>query len=387
MPVATEQDVNNAVDAARKAFKSWRNVSVEDRRSALLAWSNKLRTYKDGLTDIICKEVGRPRPFSAMEIDITTGTIDTLAALDLPVERIEDDTKVLTTRYVPLGVVGAICPWNFPLILSLNKVASALITGCVIIVKPSPFTPYSALKCVEAAQEFFPPGVVQILGGNDKLGPMLTAHAGIDKIAFTGSIATGKKIMEACSKTLKRVTLELGGNDAVIVLPDVNIEKVAPEVVLGCLQNSGQVCIASKRVFIHQDIYEPFLAAMIGFTAHLKPGDPSDPNTGLGPVQNLMQYERVKGFVDDCRENGFKFATGDQKVKEGKGYFIQPTVCHSSCLTLVAEKQVNVELSDHRQPTHKQQNRAGRALRYVVVVYLLFSQSLLIALPNANNHP
>jgi len=198
VPVATEQDVNTAVEAARNAFRSWRTVSVNDRRSALLAWSEKLRSYKDELTDILCKEVGRPRPFSAMEVDIVADTIDTLAALDLPVERIEDETKVLTTRYVPLGVVGAICPWNFPLILSLSKVASALITGCVIIVKPSPFTPYSALKCVEAAQAFFPAGVVQILGGNDKLGPMLTAHAGVDKIAFTGSTATGKKIMEAC---------------------------------------------------------------------------------------------------------------------------------------------------------------------------------------------
>lgn len=209
VPVATDADVNAAVAAARRAFKSWRNVPIEERRQGLLKWSDRLVEYKDELTDILCKEVGRPRQFSAMEVDIIKGTIDTLAALDLPVERIEDDTKTLTTRYVPLGVVGAICPWNFPLILSLNKVASALITGCTIIVKPSPFTPYSVLKCVEIAQEFFPAGVVQVLGGDDKLGPMLTAHPGVNKIAFTGSIATGKKIMEACSKTLKHVTLEL----------------------------------------------------------------------------------------------------------------------------------------------------------------------------------
>ena len=204
--------------------------------------------------------------------------------------------------------------------------ASALITGCTIIIKPSPFTPYSTLKCIEIAQEFFPAGVVQVLGGDDKLGPMLTAHPGIDRIAFTGSIATGKKIMEACAKTLKRVTLELGGNDVSIVLPDVNIQQVAPEVVLGALQNSGQVCIATKRVFIHQDIYRPFVDAMVAFTKYLKPGSPEDPSTGLGPVQNKMQYDRVMGFVDDCREKGYTFATGEQTVKQGKGYFVQPTI-------------------------------------------------------------
>lgn len=162
--------------------------------------------------------------------------------LSLPQDRTEDDEKILTTRYMPLGVVGAICPWNFPLVLSMGKVIPAILTGCCIIVKPSPFTPYTALKAFELAQECFPPGVIQVLGGDDKLGPMMTAHSGIAKISFTGSIATGKRIMEACSKTLKRVTLELGGNDASIVLPDVDIEKVAPQLVMGAFQNSGQVC-------------------------------------------------------------------------------------------------------------------------------------------------
>ena len=161
--------------------------------------------------------------------------------LTVPEERVEDDDKVITTRYQPLGVVGAICPWNFPLVLSFGKIIPAVLTGCTIIVKPSPFTPYTALKAIELAQEIFPPGVIQVLGGDDKLGPMLTQHPGIAKISFTGSIATGKKIMAACASTLKRVTLELGGNDASIVLPDVDIEKTAPELVLGAFQNSGQV--------------------------------------------------------------------------------------------------------------------------------------------------
>jgi len=166
------------------------------------------------------------------------------AQLELPQERVEDDDKVITTRYTPLGVVGAICPWNFPLVLSFGKIIPAVLTGCTIIVKPSPFTPYTALKAIELAQEVFPPGVISVLGGDDALGPMFTAHPGIAKISFTGSIATGKKIMQACSSTLKRVTLELGGNDASIVLPDVDVEKTAPELVLGAFQNSGQASLS-----------------------------------------------------------------------------------------------------------------------------------------------
>ena len=161
--------------------------------------------------------------------------------LSLPEERYEDDERVAITRFTPLGVVGAICPWNFPIALSIGKMLPALLTGCTIIIKPSPFTPYTALKFTELAQQVFPPGVVQAVGGDDKLGPMMTVHPGIAKISFTGSIATGKRVMEACAKTLKRVTLEMGGNDASIILPDVDVEKVAPQVAMGAFMNSGQV--------------------------------------------------------------------------------------------------------------------------------------------------
>lgn len=230
------------------------------------------------------------------------------------------------TKYKPLGVVGAICPWNFPLVLSLGKVIPALLTGCTIIIKPSPFTPYSALKAVELAQQIFPPGVVQALGGDDRLGPMFTAHPGIAKISFTGSTATGKKIMAACASTLKRVTLELGGNDASIVLPDVNIAKVAPELVLGAFQNSGQVCVATKRIYIHESIYQETLKAMSDFAKNLKIGNPDDAGVQLGPVQNEMQYERVKGFFAEAKKNNFNIVAGSADVPTSKGFFFEPTI-------------------------------------------------------------
>jgi len=224
-----------------------------------------------------------------MEVKGAVGFFDHHLVLDMPEERVEDDEKVMLTRFTPLGVVGAICPWNFPIILSLGKVVPALLTGNTIIVKPSPYTPYTTLKVVELAQDIFPPGVVQAIGGNDLLGPMFTKHPDIAKISFTGSIATGKKIYAACASTLKRVTLELGGNDASIVLPDVDVEKVAPELVMGAFQNSGQVCVATKRIYIHQDIYEPMLKAMVEFTKNnVKTGAP-DSGALLGPIQNEMQ--------------------------------------------------------------------------------------------------
>lgn len=184
------------------------------------------------------------RKFANEEVKGTAFFIAHHLSLDIPEERIEDDEKIVKTRYMPLGVVGAICPWNFPLILSAGKIAPALMTGNTIIVKPSPYTPYTTLKLVELAQEIFPPGVVQVIGGDDRLGPMLTQHPKIAKISFTGSIATGKKIMAACAGTLKRVTLELGGNDASIILPNVDVEKVAPEVAMGAFFNSGQVYLS-----------------------------------------------------------------------------------------------------------------------------------------------
>lgn len=155
-------------------------------------------------------------------------------------DKIEDDEKTIYTEYTPLGVCAGIIPWNFPLVLSVGKIAPALLTGNAIIIKPSPFTPYTGLKVVEIMQEFFAPGLIQAVGGNNELGAQMCAHPDIAKISFTGSIATGKKVAETSARTLKRVTLELGGNDASIILPDVDIKKVAPEVVMGAFQNSGQ---------------------------------------------------------------------------------------------------------------------------------------------------
>lgn len=227
--------------AGQKAFKTWSQTPIAKRKELMMKFIDLYSNYEKEFTELLCKESGKPRAFANSEVVMAKGMIEHHANLEPPVEKYEDAEKIITTRYIPLGVVGAICPWNFPIVLSVGKISPALISGCTIIVKPSPFTPYTALKLVELAQEVFPPGVVQVLGGDDKLGPMLTAHPGIAKISFTGSIATGKKVMEACAKTLKRITLEMGGNDPCIVYPDVDMDKAVPEVTMGCFWNSGQV--------------------------------------------------------------------------------------------------------------------------------------------------
>jgi acyl-CoA reductase-like NAD-dependent aldehyde dehydrogenase len=244
------------------------------------------------------------------------------------IETKEEPYKKVFTRYVPLGVVVGIIPWNYPVFLAIGKLGPAVLTGNAIILKPSPFTSYSALKIAELAQNFFPHGVVQAIAGDDSLGPLLTAHPGVHKISFTGSTTTGKRVMESCAKTLKRVTLELGGNDAAIVCADVDPDDVGPKIAQLALANSGQICIAIKRVYVHETVYPRVLSSMVDFINKMKVGDGSDETVSLGPVTNSLQYDVVKGLLADIDAQKHKLATGSTKPLEtvGKGYFISPTV-------------------------------------------------------------
>jgi acyl-CoA reductase-like NAD-dependent aldehyde dehydrogenase len=210
VPTASKDDVEDAVKAANSAYRKWSKKSWEERQEALTRFKEVYSSYLDELTELLIKETGKPEQFARAEIEGVAAWSDWHINLSQPEqEKHEDDEKIVTTRFVPLGVVAAICPWNFPVLLSVGKILPAVLTGNAIIVKPSPFTPYSSLKVVELAQQVFPPGLVQVLGGDDKLGPALVDHPDVHKVSFTGSIATGKRIMQAAAKTLKRVTLEV----------------------------------------------------------------------------------------------------------------------------------------------------------------------------------
>ncbi|KAJ5479974.1 hypothetical protein N7530_005483 [Penicillium desertorum] len=285
VPVATPKDLDNAADAAKAAFKIWSATPYEDRKKAVLAYADAIDQYSDQFRDLLITEQGKPSFQATLETTNSINWIRGMAALPLLEDIIEDDdTRTVVTRHVPLGVVGAIVPWNFPLLLATGKIAPALLTGNVIIVKPSrkPFAPYCGLKLVELAQKFFPPGVVQSLSGDDDLGPWLTSHPAIDKISFTGSTATGKRVLQSASRTLKRVTLELGGNDPAIVFPDVDIEKVAEKVAFFAFLNSGQVCLNLKRIYVHSSIFDEFKDALVRQVKSYTVGDGSKTESPTG---------------------------------------------------------------------------------------------------------
>ncbi|KUJ13663.1 aldehyde dehydrogenase [Mollisia scopiformis] len=327
VPIATERDLDEAVEVAREAFKSWSKTTWAERQQVLAKMRAELQKHVPEMAKLLSLEGGKPIQFATGEVMASIGTLDYHAKAPSPGEEIlQDDADLkLTLRYVPLGVAAAICPWNFPLVLAMGKLCAAILTGNTIIIKPSPFTPYSVLKFAEMIQQYVPPGVVQALNGDDRMGPMMTEHPGIDKISFTGSITTGKRVMMASAKTLKRVTLELGGNSACIICPDVDIAKVAPLVALGAFFNSGQLCVASKRLFVHESIYQEMLQELTKVVKGWKVGGTAEEGIMLGPVQNEMQYNIVKGFFEDCAVNGYEFALGG-KVGGEDGFVIQPAI-------------------------------------------------------------
>ncbi|KAF6809692.1 aldehyde dehydrogenase [Colletotrichum sojae] len=328
VPLSTAEDVDRAVQAARRAQEAWAETPYEERKAAVAKLGDLIEQHLDEFTQLLTKEQGKPLGFAQFEITEAIKHFRGVPTLPFPGETVSDDPdRQVITRYVPLGVAVGIVPWNFPILLACGKIAPALITGNAFILKPSPFTPYSDLKIAELAQQVFPPGVFQALSGDDNLGPWLTSHPGVDKVSFTGSTATGKRVMESCAKTLKRVTLELGGNDAAIVFPDVDIKAVAPKIAMLALYNSGQVCVAIKRIYIHESIYDELVAEMANVIKNLPVGDGQQEGTMLGPVQNQLQFERVKDLLKDIEAQQHKLAAGSTAPSSsGKGYFITPTM-------------------------------------------------------------
>ena len=237
----------------------------------------------------------------------------------------DNDQAYIVVRRVPVGVVGAMVPWNYPVILAAWKIAPALLTGNTLVLKPSPFTPLVTLRVGELMRDVLPPGVLNIVSGGDSLGPRMSAHPGFDKLSFTGSTVTGKRVMESASKDLKRLTLELGGNDAAIVMPDVDIEEVATKLFWGAFVNSGQICIAAKRVFIHESIYDKFSEVLVRLAKSTPMGPGDRDGVELGPVQNRAQFDRLCGLLQDCKDRGFNLLTGGE-VEKGPGLFFPVTL-------------------------------------------------------------
>ena len=342
VPASGKDELDRAVAAARRAFKTWKKTSHEERQQVVQGIAAAIKENADELFRLLTTEQGKPHAQAQQEIYGAAGLAAAQSTLTLDdVVNQDDDTRLSRTRRVPVGVVGGIVPWNFPIMMAIQKIVPALVAGCTIVLKPSPFTPLTTLRVAELIKDVVPAGTVNIITGEDTLGPLITEHPDIDKITFTGSTATGKKIMEGASGDLKRITLELGGNDASIVLPDADVQKVAEQLFWSSFSNAGQVCIAAKRIYIHEDIYDDLSKAIADYAKTVVVGDGSQQGTGVGPIQNKKQYERVLDLIQDAKDNGYKFLTGGDKDPSGTGYYVPITILDNppEDARIVAEEQ------------------------------------------------
>ena len=327
VPDASQSHLESAVRAARSAFAAWSSSSLVRRQQSLNDIAQVIEDNAEAFMKLLTLEQGKPRAGAEWEILGSAYWCRETAKLSLPDEVVDDTPeRRVVTRFTPVGVVGAIVPWNFPVLLAVWKIGPALLTGNTIIVKPSPFTPLCTLKLGELCREFLPAGVLSVVSGGDDLGKWMTAHPGIDKIAFTGNTETGKHVMRSAAANLKRVTLELGGNDPAIVLPDVDPQAIAPQLFWAAFQNNAQFCNSTKRLYVHEKVYDAVLGALVDYTKTVKVGDGSKADTQLGPIQNLPQYEKVLTFFDDCRRNRHKFAIGGEIDANAAGWFIPVTL-------------------------------------------------------------
>ncbi|WP_349608153.1 aldehyde dehydrogenase family protein [Cupriavidus sp. DF5525] len=325
-PMASRDDLEAAVAAAQAAFPRWAATATEERQRVVTALGDIIERNFEAFAQLLCTEQGKSRAAAEWEIGGSVHWCREIAKQRLDEETVDvggDDAVV--TRYTPIGVVAGITPWNFPLLLAIWKIAPALVAGNTMVLKPSPYTPLCTLWFGELAQDVLPPGVLNIISGGNELGQWLTEHPHIGKIAFTGSTATGKKVMQSAASNLKRLTLELGGNDAAIVLPDVDPSKIAKELFWASFANSAQFCVACKRLYIHEEIYDEVAEALVAYAKSVTMGEWTGAYVELGPLQNRMQYDKVRDLLDDSRAQGHKFLLGGD-LPDRPGYFIPVTL-------------------------------------------------------------
>jgi acyl-CoA reductase-like NAD-dependent aldehyde dehydrogenase len=327
-PNATEATLDKAVAAAKDAFPAWAATSDETRQDICRRIVQVLAENSEELAELITREQGKPLngAGSRWEVGGAQAWAAHTAELSLPVEVLQDDENgFLTLHRRPLGVVGSITPWNFPLMIAVWHVLPALRTGNTVVIKPSPNTPFATLRMVELVSALLPPGVLNIVTGDDKavnLGALMSAHPDIRKIVFTGSCATGQRVMKSAAETMKRLTLELGGNDAGIVLPDADPEAIAEDLFWGAFINNGQTCAAMKRLYVHESIHDAVCDALVAYARNIPVGDGMDEASILGPVQNQAQFDKLKRLVDDAKTKGRVLLGGTP----GEGLFFPPTL-------------------------------------------------------------
>jgi aldehyde dehydrogenase (NAD+) len=324
-------DVDAAVRAARAALAVWNGIRAGERGRILARFADLLRVNQQEIAEIESRDAGKPIS-SVLRQDLPAA-IDTLAyyagwcdKINGQVVPVRPDALTYTVRE-PIGVVAAIVPWNFPLMIGMWKIAPALACGCTLIVKPAEVTPLSALRVAELALEAgVPPGGVNVVTGKGSVvGDALVAHPGIDKVTFTGSPSVGRGILQGAAGNFKRVTLELGGKSANVIFPDANLDSAVRAAASGVFFNTGQVCSAGSRILAHRDVYDDVVERLSARAKSIKVGDPTQRETGMGPLISAAQMKTVLGYIDIGKNEGASLVTGGAKIGE-RGFFVEPTV-------------------------------------------------------------
>ncbi|WP_242454761.1 aldehyde dehydrogenase family protein [Bailinhaonella thermotolerans] len=324
-PDCSREQLDAAMKAAAGAWRDWRKDEA-GRRKALHEAGDLLMAKAGELAPTLTMEQGKPIGEATFEIVGAGYWLKYFADLEIPTEVIRDDDQArVEVRRRPLGVVAAITPWNYPVMLAAWKIAPALLAGNTMVLKPSPYTPLSSLAMGTLLKDVLPAGVLNVISGGDELGAWMTSHPVPRKISFTGSVATGKKVAQSAAPDLKRVTLELGGNDPAILLDDVDPGAVADKLFAAAFQNNGQVCSAIKRVYAPERMYDEVVEALAARAREAKVGDGMTEGVQYGPINNKPQFERVSELVADALGNGARAVTGGRAM-DGPGYFFEPTI-------------------------------------------------------------
>jgi betaine-aldehyde dehydrogenase len=343
--VAGRDEVDAAVAAARGALHSWTQASPADRGAALGRLADALSARKGELADLTTAEIGSPRSWSTFGQVITAaGVLRAYAAItpDHPFTAVRPSMtgSTVVVRQVPIGVVGAIVPWNTPLFIAALKLGPALAAGCTVVLKPAPDAPLEFGVLMEAIEEAgIPDGVVNVVNGGAATGEMLTDHPDVDKISFTGSTAVGTRIAASCGSRIRRCSLELGGKSPAIVLPDARLETTVPGLVGGVMGNNGQLCAALTRILLPRSRYGEFVAALTAAVTGLTVGDPADRATDIGPLINEAARDRVEGFLLRARDEGATVLTGGERP-DRPGWFVTPALVEATNDMEIAREEV-----------------------------------------------
>ncbi|BCW86062.1 aldehyde dehydrogenase family protein [Paenarthrobacter ureafaciens] len=355
-PVHTVEDLQRAIDEATAAQPAWAALGHEARSAALLKAADAVEANAEELARLLSREQGKPLngPNARFEVGACAAWLRAAAETPLEVETVVDDGETRAElHYRPIGVVGAIGPWNWPMMITVWQIAPALRMGNAVVVKPSEYTPLSVLALVETINTALPENLVPVVSGGRDVGEALASHPAIGKVMFTGSTATGKAIIRSSADTVKRLTLELGGNDAGIVLPDADPKAIAEGLFWGAFINTGQTCAALKRLYVHEDIYDAVCDELTNVAQAMPMGVGLDENNVLGPLQNRQQYDIVARLVDAAKDSGARVLIGGNPETGQAGNFYPTTLVADidNDNPLVAEEQFGPALPIIRYST------------------------------------